>query len=348
MALLVGVRRRGSEVHPITRGCGLGLALLVWSRLAVGAPVELRMASLAPEGTQWARELKAVAREVESSSHGQVRMKWYLGGIAGDELQVIDRIRRGQLDGTAGAGFCERLAPSLRAPRMIGTVQNREEVRYVMSRMRNRLDAEMAKNGFVAVSYSTFGIPILITRNALGSMEQLRSLKLWVWNGDDVARRALASMGIPVVSTDVTEAAAAYADGRVDGFVATPTAALAYQWSAQARYFTELPIGFLPGCMVIVQRAMDSLPIDAQRAIRSAGAQLGVRFDEAGHLQEEALIGGLFERQGLKRAGPSEDFRHQFLEEARRARDTVAADLFPSELLKSVLAWVADLRAEHR
>jgi TRAP-type C4-dicarboxylate transport system substrate-binding protein len=322
------------------------LAFLLWSRLAGATPVELRMASLAPEGTQWARELKAFAREVEANSHGQVKIKWYLGGIAGDELQVIDRIRRGQLDGTAGAGVCEHLAPSLRAPRMIGTVQNREEVRYVMSRMHGRLDAEMAKNGFIAISYSTFGIPILITRDEVTSMEQLRTVRLWVWKEDNVAQRALTSMGVPVISTDVTDAAAAYSSGKVDGFVATPTAALAYQWSAQAHYFTELPIGFLPGCVVVSQRAMDSLPIVLQHDLRTAGAQLGVRFDETGHLQDEALIGGLFEKQGLKRARPSELFRQRFLEEARRTRDTVAADLFPAELLRSVLVWVADLRAE--
>jgi TRAP-type C4-dicarboxylate transport system substrate-binding protein len=326
----------------------LVLALIPGAGSAGAEPVQLRMATLAPDGTQWARDLKAVAREVENGTHGEVKIKWYFGGIAGGELQVVDRIRRGQLDGTAGAGFCERLAPSLRAPRMIGTVQSREEVRFVMSQLRARLDAEMKQNGFVAISYSTFGIPILITRRPVRSMDELRKLKLWVWVEDDVMQRALARMGVPVISTDVTEAAAAFADGRVDGFVSTPTAALAYQWSTQAHYFTDLPIGFLPGCMVIAQRAMDSLPIDAQNEIRTAGAQLAVRFDETGHLQEDALTGGLFERQGLKPVPPSYHFRHEFLEEARRARDAMVPGLIPAELLQSVLVWIADFRAEHK
>lgn len=326
----------------------VAVVLLLGSGLAAAAPVQLRMATLAPEGTQWARELRAVSREVEDATHGQVRIKWYLGGIAGDELRVLERIRRGQLDGIAGAGFCERLAPSLRAPRLIGTVRDRTEVRYVLSRMRERLDQEIAQNGFVALSYSTFGIPIFFTRRPLRSMEQLKKLRVWVWSGDDVAMRALARMGIPVVSTDVGDAAAAFADGRVDGFVATPTAALAYQWSAQARYFTELPIGFLPGCMVITQRAMDSLSIDAQSAVRDAGARLGVRFEQSGQLQDQALLGGLFERQGVLPARPSAQFRQQFLEEARRARDTVAPEVVPRDMLRSVLVWIADQRADVR
>jgi TRAP-type C4-dicarboxylate transport system substrate-binding protein len=146
----------------------------------------------------------------------------------------------------------------------------------------------------------------------------------------------------------VIHAGRAFADDRIDGFVATPTAALAYQWSAQAGYYTELPIGFLPGCMVLSQRAMDSLPLGAQNALKAAGAKLGIRFEETGRLQEEALIGGLFERQGLKHAPPSEEFRREFLQAARTAREKVAPGMVPDELLKSVLAWIADLRADQR
>jgi TRAP-type C4-dicarboxylate transport system substrate-binding protein len=330
------------------RWVALVVATVLGAGPASAAPVQLRMAALAPEGTQWARELKVVAQEVEAATHGQVKIKWYLGGIAGNELQVIERIRGNQLDGTAGAGFCERLAPSLLAPRLLGTVQSREEARFVLAQLRSRLDGEMAKNGFIAVSYSTFGVPILITRDPVRSMEDLRKLKLWVWSEDDVIRRSLAKMGVPVASTEVANAGHAFFDGRVDGFVATPTAALAYQWSAQAHWFTELPIGFLPGCMVLSQRAMDSLPIEGQNALRAAGTKLGLRFDEAGRELEEALLGGLFERQGLKRAPPTEQFRREFLAEARRARDLVAPDLVSTDLLKSVLAWIADLRADRR
>ena len=59
---------------------------------------------------------------------------------------------------------------------------------------------------------------------------------------------------------------------RVDGFIAIPTAALAYQWSAQARYFTPLRVGFLPGCMVMANAALDALPIEQQQALRHAAA----------------------------------------------------------------------------
>ena len=68
----------------------------------------LRFASVAPEGTGWAREFKAFARDAEAFSNGQVRVKWYFGGIAGDESVVPERIKRGQLDGEAAARHLHR------------------------------------------------------------------------------------------------------------------------------------------------------------------------------------------------------------------------------------------------
>src|SRR5438067_456169 len=101
--------------------------------LAVGAstnaaaePLVLRMASVAPDGTAWARELKAFGREVQSVTANEVQIKWYLSGIAGDELRTNERIQRDQLDGMVSGGIlCQRLAPSLRAVALAGQFRDR-------------------------------------------------------------------------------------------------------------------------------------------------------------------------------------------------------------------------------
>ena len=85
------------------------------------------MAAPAPAGTAWARESHAFDREMQLATGGQVHIKWYLGGIAGDELTTLARVKRGQLDGAAGTAFCDRLAPTLRVGKVVGLFQSREE-----------------------------------------------------------------------------------------------------------------------------------------------------------------------------------------------------------------------------
>jgi TRAP-type C4-dicarboxylate transport system substrate-binding protein len=327
--------------------CRALAALLLIAGVAQAEPVVLRMAGVAPEGTMWSREVHALARDVEAATHGQVKMKWYQGGIAGDELTIIDRIRRKQLDGEAGGAFCERLAPSVRVLRIVGLIERRDELKYVVARLRGRIDAEMAQAGFVSLGFASFGVPILMTRTPVASMDDLRRTRLWVWHEDDVIARSLKLMGVPVVSSDVFEAGPAYDNNQVDGFVSMPLGGLGYRWSAQAHYFTELPMGILPGCLVIAQRAFDALPIDHQQAIRGAAAKMLVHFEEMGRAQDEALLGGLFDKQGMKRVPVRPELRDQFFSEARRHRDEVARQVSTPELLASVLGWLADFRAEH-
>src|SRR5438270_13701597 len=101
-------------------------ALVLASSLVAGFAaradeVTLRMGTMAPEGTAWARELNAFARDVAARTNGQVHIRWYFGGISGEEPTMGERIRRGQLDGAASGGpLCETLAPSMRVMRVVG------------------------------------------------------------------------------------------------------------------------------------------------------------------------------------------------------------------------------------
>jgi TRAP-type transport system periplasmic protein len=306
--------------------------------------VVLRMAALAPEGTSWAREIKAFTRDVDQSTHGQVTLKWYLGGIAGDESTVVQRIRKGQLDGTAGVLFCEKLAPSLKVMRVIGLYQTREESVYVLGRLRQQLDQEFAKSGFVSLGNSVFGMLVPFSRAPIRSFAELKNTRFWAWEDDPVWIALLREMGVKVVPGNLETASPWYDEMRTDGFMVTPTVALGYQWSARVRYYTDLNTGTLPGCVVIAQRALDTLSVEQQQSLRSASAKFGARFDEVSRSQDEALLGGLFEKQGLQRVHADNQFRSEFFEAARRARDKSGGTLLPAELLGQVLAWLADYR----
>jgi TRAP-type C4-dicarboxylate transport system substrate-binding protein len=319
---------------------------------AVRADTVLRFASMAPEGTAWARELKAFARDVETASDGEVHIKWYLGGIAGDEVHALERIKKGQLDGSAGSITCSRLAPSLRVSRLVGMFRRYDEEHFVLNRLNPTMEGEFRKNGFVNLGIAVMGSEIVFARRPVQSLADLRKQRFWVWNLDDVWHSELSHLGLNVFAMPVEEAGATYDKGGIDGFLAIPTAALAYQWATRAHYFTRLTLGFLPACMLVSTRAFDSLPVEAQAALRGAGAKLGARFDEINRQQEELLLGGLFVRQGsheVRLDGPEgERFRSEFYEEARHLRDQVSTNVVPRELLDKVSTWLADFRGEHR
>ena len=345
---------RAQDIMATMRSCVLVALVLLCGRAGAERDVTtLRMAAIAPEGSAWARELRALSRDVERQTDGAVVMKWYLGGIAGDELTALGRVRKGQLDGLAGALFCEHLAPSLWVTRIVGLFHDRVEGRMILNRLRPTLEKEMEQQGFVDLGEGNFGSEIFFTREPVRSMADLRKTRLWTWSLDDFWMRELPSMELHAVPLALEDAAAAYDAEKIDGFIAVPTAALAYQWSTRARYFSELSAAFLPGCIVLARNAFDQLDIGQQTIVRTASAKFAGRFADLGEDQDRELLSRLFERQGLKRVPVPPAFYAEFHEAADRARAKLAAEMLREKkvspsLLDEVMAWLAELRAHPR
>jgi TRAP-type C4-dicarboxylate transport system substrate-binding protein len=192
------------------------------------------------------------------------------------------------------------------------------------------------------------GPDLIFSREPIRSMDDLKRYKMWIWDLDDVFAATWPQLGVPVVRTRIDEAYRAYENKNVDGFLAVPTAALAYQWSAQARYVTDLRLSFLRACILVSTRAFDSLPLDARNALLNTTAKGMMQLEQLGRSQDEQLLGGLFAKQGLKMMNAPEPFRADFFARARAVREQLGPQLVRPALLSRVLALLADYRAEHR
>jgi TRAP-type transport system periplasmic protein len=332
----------------------LATAILVglWSCASLAAADEpiytLRMSTVVPQGTAWAREMHAFSRDVALTTNGQVALKWYLGGIAGDDVEAGKRIARDQLDGIgAGSWQCERWAPSITVTRLPGLFRDREESKYVETRLRGLFDEEFRKAGFVYLGDAQVGASIIFLRKPVRNFDELRRVKLWTLDIDPVKARLIGALGLSLVPMSFVESRAAFDQGRVDGFLSPPTAALAFQWSTQARYLLNLPTDYLMACLVVSTRAFDRLPFEHQRAVRAAAAKFMARFDDVGAHADEELLGGLFARQGVKTIAFDERFRADFEAAARAAWDKLDEVMIPRPLLKQVQAILTAYRASN-
>jgi TRAP-type C4-dicarboxylate transport system substrate-binding protein len=328
------------------------LAVAVACALAAAAPARAdrtvwRLATAAPDSTSWAKELRAFARDVEASTDGQVAIKWYMGGVAGDEREAMARIGKAQLDGLASGILCAEVAPSMRALNVPGLIQGRDEANYVSQKLQSQFAAEAQRNGFALLFTAGLGPTIVFSRTPVRTMAELLTTRLWRWDLDQWGVMATREMGMPATAASLEEAGPLYDDKRIDGFVTMPSAALAFQWSTQAKYITPLPLGYVQGCMLLANRAWDRLSERQRAAVMAAAGKCAHRFEEVGRAQDAQLLGGLFERQGLKTVAPSAALRAQYFEAARAARERLGDKLMARPLLDQVMRLLADYRAEN-
>lgn len=325
----------------------VGAALIVAGARA-SAEVVIRIASPAPEGTAWARAGRAAANELDQSTNGKVKLKVFLGGITGNELETAERIQRGQLDAIASGGMiCMKTMPSFRILRIVGLFQSRDESAYVSGRLRRTFEAEARREGYVLLGDMGVGPDHTFTTTPITSLADLKRPRFWVWDLDDVMRTEMPSLGVTISPTPVESAARAFDEGKLNAFIAVPTAALAFQWSTQTRYVSDLRLGFLRGCVLVSTRVFDQLSVAEQQMVRASMAKLVAQLEDIGRRQDEALIGGLFERQGVRVVRATESFRAEFFEAARQAREKLGAKLVEPALLQKVMSMLADYRAEH-
>jgi len=79
----------------------LGALMLGLGLIADAPALTLKLATLAPDGTQWMKSMRAGAEEVVQRTEGRVELRFYPGGVMGNDQSVIRKIRAGQLQGGA-------------------------------------------------------------------------------------------------------------------------------------------------------------------------------------------------------------------------------------------------------
>ena len=65
----------------------------------VAGATQLKIATVAPEGSGWMQSMRLAAGEIKSKTNGRVEIKYYAGGVMGNDKKVLRKIRIGQLQG---------------------------------------------------------------------------------------------------------------------------------------------------------------------------------------------------------------------------------------------------------
>src|SRR6266849_5116484 len=114
-----------------TRRSRLCLAVLslglLWSfgRLNAQAPILVKMATLVPAGSAWELILKETADKWGKLSGGRVKVVLYTGGTAGDDPDVVRKMRIGSLNAAVltavGVAEIDKSVYALGVPMMYGS-----------------------------------------------------------------------------------------------------------------------------------------------------------------------------------------------------------------------------------
>ena len=278
---------------------GIAIALLLSLSSAAHA-VTIKIATLAPEGTSWMKEMRAAGADVAKKTEGRVEIKYFPGGVMGNDAAVLRKIKLGQLQGGALSGAeLSAVYPDAQIYSLPFLFRDLGEVAFVRQRVDPMLREGFTKAGFEAVGMTGGGFAHIMSVKPILGKEDLRATKVWVPQNDRIAQVAFSEAGVNPIALPLADVYTSLQTGLLETVANTTSGAIAFQWHTRVKHVVDLPLSYVMGIMVIDQRTFKKLSAEDQSVVRASLATAFANLDTA-NLRDNEAARGVLAKQGIK------------------------------------------------
>lgn len=330
-------------------GICVGFCCLVSVTPADTAPYELKFATLAPAGSTWMNLLEQWGERVKTASGGRLLIKFYPGGVQGDEPDVIKKIRFDQLQGGAfsghGIGMIYSPARVMELPFLF---DNYEETDFVRAQLMPEFRSGFHEHGYELLGWMEIGFVHMFSRAPIRSFDDMKAQRVWLWQGDPLGQAFFDASGITPVPLSIVDVYTSLSTGLIDTVYCTPLASIALQWFNKVHFVSDAALTNAIGALLVSRRFFDSLPGDLQTLLRETGESTGEQLIAATRADNQASLDEL-KKQGLEFLPPGPGMQPADLITLRdkAAERLMDSDYLPRALVTRTRALLDQYRAAH-
>ncbi|MCD6527067.1 MAG: TRAP transporter substrate-binding protein DctP [Desulfuromonas sp.] len=329
----------------------LSVVLLLCFSLALSQSAfatTFKIATVAPEGSQWMQQMRAGAVKIKEQTAGRVTLKFYGGGVMGNEKSVLRKMRVGQLQGGAltGGGLSKISSDLLLygLPLLTHTI---DEMNYVREQMDTVLIQQLEQSGFISFGFAAGGFANLMSQNPIAEVEDLKGRKVWVPEGDRASYAVMEALGLAPVTLPLSDVLTGLQTGLVEVIGTSPLGALAFQWYTRVQYITPMPLAYIYAALVIDKRHFKRLSCADQQVMRDVLGDIYKNIDQQNVEDNRNALQAL-QQQGLEQVEPKEGELERWNAVANGVMQQMAAQgLFSMELYTQVQQHLQVYRQNH-
>lgn len=216
--------------------CALAVPSL--ARVSAAGTTTIRLGILAPAGSTWDKVFRAWNNTLAKETGGAVNFQFFLGGVAGDERDVIRKMKLGQMDAggltSIGLGQIARPTQVLQMP---GILENYKQLNHVRQKLATEFEGMFTKEGYTLLGWGDAGFARYFSKKPLLKPQDLKSARPWVPRDDPALPEMMKVIGANGVPLGIPEVFPALQTGMVDAVTVSAIAAVALQWF---RYLTHV------------------------------------------------------------------------------------------------------------
>ncbi len=326
-----------------------------WVLVLICAPMAfaattLKIGSAAPDGTALMNELREAADRIEEATDGEVKFKFYAGGVMGDDFTVKRKIRARQLQGgVLLPSVYSSEVPDLNLYSLPMVFRDNEEVNAVRAEIDPVLYEELDEAGIVPLGLAGLGFAYAMGSKPALSVSDARSLKFWTPENNQGAEHTLRTIGIAPVPLTLVDVLPGLQTGLIDAIASPPIAAIALQWHTQIKYVLGVPLVYTFVVFVLDKRAFDKLDEEHQDIVLTEMRE-AIRIGEKSTISDHEVALDVLIEQGIELLIPDEEILDEWRETARHAVSQSIEEGFVTEdayeTLKTVLEKFRQENAE--
>jgi TRAP-type C4-dicarboxylate transport system substrate-binding protein len=326
---------------------GVLAAALLAPAAASADPIEVKIASLAPDGSAWAKIMQEGGRKMSDRTGGRVTVKFFFSGSQGDERDVVRKMKLGQIDGAAltavGLGLIKGDVRILELPFLF---KNDRELDYVRTKMAPDFEKQFQDAGYELLSWGDVGWVHLFSNIPVNALEDLNKTKMWAWTDDPIVRTFFKHLGVNGVPLGVPDVLTALQTGTIDACYGSPLAMVALQWYTKVKFATETAISYSIGALVIRKEVFAKLSPEDQKAVRAVGVETGEELMKAVRRDNERAKKAMV-KSGVQFIQTPPALVDKFETTAHEAwQELSGGKLYSTELLERVKKYVAEARSK--
>lgn len=245
----------------------LGILILVMLFSGMADAAVLKIATVAPEGSDWMKQMREGATEIKERTEGRVQIKYYGGGVMGNDSKVLGKIRIGALHGGAFTpSALQQIYPEISLIGLPLNFESEEEAAYVRSRLDQTIKDGLEEAGYVSFGFAAAGFAVIMSNEPVTGLDDMKGKRVWVPEGDTISYTSMEALSLSPVTLPLTDVLTGLQTGLLDVVAMSPIGALVLQWHTKVKYVTDMPLVYTTGFMAVNKRAFNKID-SADRAI---------------------------------------------------------------------------------